>query len=207
MSRASAGARGAPLALRVVEALATAMALVAGVAVAALALLIAYDIVARGLFRHSVQGADELGGYTLALVGSLGLSHTLLRRGHPRIDVAFGLFPARMRAVLHVLALASITAFAVFMTVHAWGELAQALRLNAVTNTPLQTPLWVPQGLWAFGTAFFALTASALTVHAALLLGSDPVRVSALYGPVTVEEEVAEYTHDAPAGATEGTRA
>lgn len=199
MSRAVAGASGAPLALRVVEALATAMALVSGVAVAALALLIAYDIVARGLFRHSVQGADELGGYTLALVGSLGLSHTLLRRGHPRIDVAVGLFPARMRAVLHVLALGTMAGFAVFMTVHALGELGEALRFNAVTNTPLQTPLWVPQGLWAFGTGFFALTATVLTVHAALLLREDPARVAALYGPVTVEEEVREYTGDAPA--------
>lgn len=201
MTRTPAGARGAPLALRAVEGLATVLALVSGIAVAALALLIVYDIVARGLFRHSVQGADELGGYTLALVGSLGLSHTLLRRGHPRIDVAFGLFPARMRAALHVLALAAMAGFALFMTVHALAELGQAVRFNAVTNTPLQTPLWAPQGLWAFGTGFFALTAAVMTAHAALLLFSDPARATALYGPATVEEEVAEYTHDASAGA------
>ncbi len=194
MSRTPAEAGRAPLTLRAISGLAAAMALASGVAVALLALLIVYDIVARSLFGHSVQGADELGGYTLALVGSLGLSHTLLRRGHPRIDVAFGLFPPRMRAMLHVLALATMAVFAVFMTVHAVGELGEALRFNAVTNTPLQTPLWVPQGLWAFGTGFFALTAATLTVHGALLLGADPARVTALYGPVTVEEN----TGDAP---------
>lgn len=197
MSRALAGARRSPPLVRAVEGLAAAMALVSGVAVALLALVIVYDIVARSLFRYSLQGADELGGYALALVGSLGLSHTLLRRGHPRIDVAFGLFPARMKAALHVLALAAMAGFAIFMTVHAVGELGQSLRFNAITNTPLQTPLWVPQGLWVFGTGFFALTATILTVHGALLLGSDPGRVTALYGPVTVDEEVREYTGDA----------
>jgi len=141
-------------------------------------------------------------GYTLALVGSLGLSHTLLRRGHPRIDVAFGLFPARTRAALHVLALAlaTMSGFALFMTAHALGEFGQALRFSAVANTPLQTPLWIPQGMWVLGTGFFALTAAILTIHGALLLRADPARVSSLYGPVTVEDEVRDYTGAAPEG-------
>lgn len=189
-----------PLFLRLLDGVARVLALIAGASVILLSLLIVYDITARSFFSHSLEGTDELGGYTLALIGSLGLSYTLIRRGHPRIDLAFRFFPARMRAGLHVLALAAIAGFALFMTDHAIGDFRETLTFGTVTNTPLQTPLWVPQAIWVFGTGFFALTASVLTVHAALLFVHQPARVEKLYGPITVDEEVGEYIHaDAPA--------
>lgn len=184
--------------IHVLEKLAAVLALIAGAAVAGLSLLIVFDIAARSMFRYSLQGTDELGGYTLALVGSLGLSYTLLRRGHPRIDIAFRVFPRRLRAVLHVLALATMAGFAIFMTRHAMGELSETLAFGTITNTPLQTPLWVPQSVWVFGTGFFAVTAAALTVHGLVLLLTDSARVEALYGPMTVEEELQEYIHETP---------
>lgn len=176
------------------------LALIAGAAVVALSFLIVFDIVARSLFRYSIQGTDELGGYTLALVGSLGLAYTLMRRGHPRIDIAFKHFPARMQAALHVLSLATIAGFALFMTRHAYGELSETLAFGTITNTPLQTPLWVPQTFWVAGTAFFALAAIAMTVHGALLFFSSPDRVGNYYGPLTVKEEVLEYVSETAPG-------
>jgi TRAP-type C4-dicarboxylate transport system permease small subunit len=183
----------APRALQVLERVAAALALGAGAAIAALAVLITVDILGRDLIGVSVQGTDEIGGYVLAFVGSLGMALTLLRRGHPRIDLFFRLFPQAMRDALHVLAQASIAAFALFMAWHAWGELATTLRFGAVTNTPLQTPLWVPQAVWLAGTAFFAVTACATTAHAALLLATDRAAVARFYGAPTVDEEVGHY--------------
>ena len=187
-------------AMRALDRAAVVLALVAGVAVAVLAVLIVFDITARSLFRFSLQGTDELGGYTLALTGSLGLAYTLMRRGHPRIDIGFRLFPTRMRQVLHVLALATLTGFAVFMTQHAIGEFRGTLAFGTITNTPLQTPLWVPQVFWVAGTGFFALTALVMTVHGALMIASGRGgEAERLYGPLTVEEELEEYLHpDAP---------
>jgi TRAP-type C4-dicarboxylate transport system permease small subunit len=183
-----------PLALRLLDRIAVILALVAGVAVAFLAFLIVFDIVARNLFRFSVQGTDELGGYTLALTGSLGLAYTLLRRGHPRIDIGFRFFPNRLRQVLHVLALATLTAFAAFMTQHALAEFRTTLLFGSVTNTPLKTPLWVPQFLWVAGTAFFALTGFILTLHGILLIAAGKgEQTEKRYGPVTVEEELEEF--------------
>ncbi|WP_238366015.1 TRAP transporter small permease [Mesobacterium pallidum] len=173
--------------------LALALALVAGAAVTILAVLIFVDIVGRDVFGASIQGTDELGGYVLAFVGSLGLSLTLLNRGHPRIDIFLRLFPARVRAGLHVLAQASIAALGIFMTWHAWGELSETIRFGAVTNTPLQTPLWVPQAVWVAGTAIFALVACLTTLHGLILLRRDPAAVESLYGPPTVDEEVGHY--------------
>jgi len=188
------GAAGTqPPLLRAVAWVAQALALCAGAAVAALALLICIDIGARSLLRVSVQGSDEIGGYVLAMVGSLGLAHTLLKKGHPRVDLGFRLIPRALHAPLHVLALGTIAAMASFMAVQAWGELGKTLTFGAVTNTPLQTPLWVPQGLWFSGFAFFALTAWLATLHGLILLLRAPGTVAARYGTTSVEDEVAAY--------------
>ncbi|MDO6587557.1 TRAP transporter small permease [Salipiger sp. 1_MG-2023] len=187
--------------LALVRTLASALAIMAGAGVLVLAVLILLDIVGRDLFGVSVQGTDELGGYVLAFVGSLGLSLTLLNRGHPRIDIFLRLFPRPLRAGLHVLAQASIAALGLFMTWHAWGELGETIRFGAVTNTPLQTPLWVPQAVWVAGTAVFALTACLTTLHALMLLASDRAALEHLYGPPTVDEDVAQYTHEETADA------
>lgn len=185
-----------PSAIRILDRIAVILALVAGGAVAVLAVLIVIDITARSLFRFSLQGTDELGGYTLALTGSLGLAYTLIRRGHPRIDIGFRFFPPRMRQFLHVAALATLTGLALFMSQHAIDEFRGTIAFGSVTNTPLQTPLWVPQVFWVAGTCFFALAALMMTVHGALLLGRGKGRdVETRYGPLTVDEELDEYLH------------
>lgn len=182
-----------PRFLRVLDKLAVALALVAGVTVAILAVLISIDIFGRDVLGVSVQGTDEIGGYVLAFVGSLGMALTLLRRGHPRIDIFFRLFPTGVRNVLHVLAQVTMAGFAIFMTWHAWEELEATIRFGAITNTPLQTPLWIPQAVWVAGMAFFALTACIATAHASVLLVTDRSALAHTYGPPTVDEEVGHY--------------
>ena len=125
-----------PLLLRGIEQIARILALLSGGAVALLAFLVAFDIISRRFMGFSLQGTDELGGYVLAIVGALGFGFTLLRRGHPRIDIAFGLFPPRLRDALHILAYASLTAMAVFMAYHSLEEFRQTLKFGTVTNTP-----------------------------------------------------------------------
>ncbi len=181
--------------LRTFEHIAATLALVAGVAIAVLAGLITVDIIGRDYFGVSIQGTDEIGGYVLAFVGSLGMALTLLRRGHPRIEIFFRFFPQVMRDGLHALAQVAMAAFAVFMAWHAWGELQTTLRFGAITNTPLQTPLWIPQGVWVVGMIFFAMTACLTTVHAILLLITDRSSLERRYGSPTVEEEVSQYIH------------
>lgn len=182
-----------PAALRFTHWLAGWLAFLAGLGVIALAFLICIDIGARSLLRVSIQGSDELGGYALALVGSLGLAHTLLQRAHPRVDLGLKFLPRRAQSALLVLALAAMAGMACFMVWQGWGEMEKTLRFGTITNTPLQTPLWVPQGLWLSGLAFFALTAILATVHGFKLLLRDPQQVVAHYGAKAVEEEIADY--------------
>lgn len=200
VSHLSNAAHKRPQFLVVAEKMAVLLALVAGGAVALLAILIFVDIVGRDFVGVSVQGTDEIGGYVLAFVGSLGMALTLLRRGHPRIDLFFRFFPKVVGDVLHVLAQVIIAGVALFMTWHAWSELQTTLRFGSITNTPLQTPLWVPQTVWVTGTAFFAITACLTSAHAIYLLIFDRPSVARFYGPVTVDEEVSNYVGDVTQG-------
>ena len=192
-----------PRILRAFEHVSVALALVAGVAIALLAVLITIDIVGRDFFGVSVQGTDEIGGYVLAVVGELCMALTLMRRGHPRIDLFFRIFPQGLRNGLNALAQITIAGFAIFMAWHAWGELQTTLRFGAITNTPLQTPLWVPQAIWVAGMGFFALTACLTSAHALYLLVTDPAAVSRFYGSPTVDEEVGHYVDPVDAERTD----
>ncbi|MFK7880858.1 MAG: TRAP transporter small permease subunit [Roseobacter sp.] len=185
-----------PRVLRAVECASEMLALGAGMTIALLAVLITIDIIGRDGFGVSVQGTDEIGGYVLAFVGSLGMALTLMRRGHPRIDLFFRFFPQMLRDMLNVLAQISIAAFAVFMAWQAWGELEKTLRFGAITNTPLQTPLWVPQSIWLAGVIFFALTCCLTSAHAIWLYLFDRGAVSAAYGSPSVAEEVGQYVDE-----------
>ncbi len=174
------------------------LALVGGISVLILAVLIAYDILARKLLAFSVQGTDELGGYVLALVGSLGMSHVLHRREFTRIDLAFRLFPIGLQRILHVLAYVSLAGMVLFLAYHAQGTLNETLLFQSHANTPLQTPLWIPQGLWVLGIWFFALNAVLQALRAVLLLITDPSRVEREFGTVQIESELADYTAARP---------
>ena len=183
--------------LTLTDRLAAALAFVCGVGVLALALLITWDIVARKAFGFSVQGTDELGGYVLALIGSLGMAHVLLRREFTRIDLALPYLPARLRQVLHVAAYVALAGTVVFFAYRAVLTLQETLLFDSVANTPLQTPLWIPQGLWAAGMVLFAAAAVLHAVRSVLLLALAPDRVETEYGCASTQDEVEAFLSEA----------
>jgi TRAP-type C4-dicarboxylate transport system permease small subunit len=185
------------LILALIDRLASALAFLCGAGVLVLSLLITWDIVARKVFGVSVQGTDELGGYTLALIGSLGMAHVLQRREFTRIDLAFPYLPARLRQVLHVLAHVALAGTVVFFAYRATLTLQETLLFDSVANTPLQTPLWIPQGLWVVGLTLFAVVAVLHAVRSLFLLVLEPHRVEHEYGCAGARDEVDAFMSDA----------
>lgn len=170
--------------------LASVVALACGWALLALCALTGYDIVARRLLGHSVQGVDEIGGYILAITAAVGFAAALLNRMHTRIDLGLMAMPARMRAVMNALAAIALAGFAIFMTQKAVGTLMETLEFGSRASTPLQTPLWIPQSLWIFGIALFALVSTAMAAHAVwLLMKGETDSVNTQYGPPSIDEE------------------
>lgn len=176
----------------VLKHLSTAMAAVAGTGVLILAFMIVIDIGARRLAGFSLQGTDEVGGYVLAVVAALGFSYVLFERGFTRIDLFVRRLPPLANNILNVVAYLSLAAIALFFAQRSLATLGDTLRFDAHANTPLQTPLWIPQGLWAVGMGFFALCSVLYALRALVLLFVDQTTLEEEYGIARVEEEVSE---------------
>jgi TRAP-type mannitol/chloroaromatic compound transport system permease small subunit len=167
------------------------MVIAAGWWLLALSVLSCIEMVTRKLFAFSLQGIDEVGGYTLAIVGAIGFSYTLISRGHTRIDFLLGKLSATPKAWLNALAMVSLAAMAVFSLARGWVVLAESIEFESRATTPLQTPMWLPQGMWFVAWALFALLCVVLAAHCAWLLVRGRVsEVNATYGPQTLEEEI-----------------
>ena len=185
------------LILSLIDRLAAGLAFLCGLGVLALSLLITWDIVARKVFGVSVQGTDELGGYALALIGSLGMAHVLARREFTRIDLVFPYLPARLRQILHVAAHVALAGTVVFFAYRAALTLQETLLFDSVANTPLQTPLWIPQGLWVAGLVLFGLSAVLHAARGLVMLVWHPQDIESAYGCASTRDEVEAFLSDA----------
>ena len=150
-----------------------------------------FEIIARKFLGFSLQGIDEVGGYTTAVVSSLAFAWALVTKSHTRVDFLLAHMPDWLRAFLNAFAYALLAGFAVFASLRGWAVLAEPIEFDAHAITPLGTPLWIPQSLWLAGLVVFAAIAVLLALHAAWLLVTDRKRVNHLYGPMTLDEEVA----------------
>lgn len=149
------------------------------------------EIVGRKLFGFSLQGVDEVGGYSLAVVASLGFAHALVSRSHTRIDFLIVKLGPGARAALNVLAMVTLALMAVFMLWKGLPVLMETLEFQSHSTSPLHTPLWMPQGPWIFGLVLFAIAAVALALHALwLLTRRDLDAINDFYGPPSLDEEI-----------------
>lgn len=150
------------------------------------------EIVGRKLFGFSLQGVDEVGAYTLAVVSGLSFAHALVTRAHTRIDFLIVKLSEPVRATLNTLAMVTLALMALFCLWKGAPVLLESLEFKSRSTSPLQTPLWMPQGPWLAGLALFALVATALAIHAlVLLLRGRHASLNLFYGPPTLDEEIA----------------
>lgn len=158
----------------------------------ALSAVTCVEILGRKFFGFSLQGVDEIGSYTFAIVTGFGFSYALVCAGHTRVDFLLSRFPARARALLNVAAMVTLAAMAGFAAWRGAHVLADSRALASSAPTPLATPLWWPQSLWFAAYALFAVVTLYAALHACLLLVQGHWRaVNTRYGPQTLDEEIA----------------
>ncbi len=157
------------------------------------AILVSIEIIARKVLLLPFDVGTELSTYALAVGASWSFAYALLHRAHVRIDVIRRLLPDAGRAILDVLALVSLAALGLMLAWHAWGTMATSWSLGARENTPLATPLVIPQALWVWGLVWFTIVAFQQTVVALLTLAQgDVTSVLSIAGPAGAEEEFEE---------------
>ncbi|WP_087719062.1 TRAP transporter small permease subunit [Salinicola salarius] len=139
-----------------------------GLLLLAVVALVIIEVVSRKLLGHSFEGVQEYAGYVLAILSSWGLSHTLTERAHIRIDVGYSRLPIAARAALDLLSILAVNLVGWMIVIHAWPVFSDSLSNHTTANTPLSTPLWIPQLVWVLGYTWFALSAVMLAIRALL---------------------------------------
>jgi TRAP-type C4-dicarboxylate transport system permease small subunit len=164
--------------------------LVCGLALLAAGLLILVEIVLRGTVGGALGGSDEISGYVMAAIATWGFGWAVSERAHVRIDLVQRRLAPWGRAPLDALALLSVAGIATLVAVHAWSVLGTTLDRGSTANTPLETPLWIPQSVWLAGWAWFALTAWALSLCLLAVLAARRTDLAEAIGGVQAEGEV-----------------
>ncbi len=164
-----------------------------GALLLAAALTVSVDVIARKLFTVSLGGADELSGYAFAIGSAWAFPFALLRRANVRVDALYQRLPARLCALLDILALAALGVFAVFLARYAWDVMATSWSLASRSNSALKVPLWIPQALWVAGLLLFLATLALMLARALrALAGGDWAWIHARLGARSVVEEAAD---------------
>jgi len=183
---------------QIAERLATWMARIAGAALLFSVGMIAVEVISRRIFGISVVSADEIAGYILAITVTWGCSLAILRRAHVRIDILHSQLPRPGRAVLDLLALISMAAFAFFLAWFATGLFEDSWRTGAVSNSQMQIPRWIPHGLWAWGFWVFGAVIVILIIeHVRAVLRNDWDHAHQVAGVRGAEKEAQAEIEDA----------
>jgi TRAP-type C4-dicarboxylate transport system permease small subunit len=168
-----------------------AFACLGGVLLLLAAVLVSVEVVSRKLFTVVYSGSDELAAYLFAVGTAWSLAHVLVTRGHVRIDALYQHLPLRARAALDIVALVMLGILALAMLDCGF----DLTRSNYVewnrSNTPLRTPLSLPQLPWLFGLILFAAAiAAALARSLAALARGDYHTANQTAGVASQDEEI-----------------
>lgn len=155
--------------------------------------LITVEVLSRRFLGISLGGSDELSGYAFAISVTWALAFTALERANVRIDVLYQYLPVRLSALLDWVSLVALGVFAVYLSWHAGQVALTSWDLKAAANTPLGTPLWIPQGLWVAGLAWFLIVLALMLVRSSVaLVTGDVATLKQLAGVKSAVEEAEE---------------
>lgn len=118
-------------------------------------LMIAVEVILRKAFAYSIGGADELSSYALAISCTWGFSYALFRKSHIRIDVFYSRLPKTGRFLLDIIAHLLLAIYIFVLCYFGFFVVKTSVIKNSAANTPLATPLWIPQALWFTGLLWF----------------------------------------------------
>jgi TRAP-type C4-dicarboxylate transport system permease small subunit len=193
---------------RGIERVCETAAVVCGAMLIASAIYVSIDLIARKVFNQSFIGANEVSGYVLAVSSAWSFSYAILKRSHIRIDIFYQYLPLKWRALIDVLALATLAGFAAIFVWYANRYFFQVWGRGTRSITSLAVPLWIPMLGWYLGWIVFLLVSAYLTAVSALAyVRGDLTAVRQRAGSITDQEDVELELHpDSKLGAEPATR-
>jgi TRAP-type C4-dicarboxylate transport system permease small subunit len=153
------------------------LATVFGAIFIVLAFAVTVETLVRKIFNFSLQGVDELGGYSLAIGSTIAFAMAVIGRNHIRVDVFHERFPRRLKAFMNWLSIVLLAAMAALFVVVSWRVLTESHAYGSTAQTPWATPLIYPQSLWYAGLVLFMVVSVGFAVRATWLVASGRIDV------------------------------
>jgi TRAP-type C4-dicarboxylate transport system permease small subunit len=181
--------------------LARILAWIAGAAILfGCAVPITVEVVGRRIFGLTFH-SFEISAYAFAASIGLGAAFTVTQKSNIRVDILQGYLPAPLRLACDVLAALSLAICALALAWQAWGTLAYSARIGARSESVLQVPMAIPQGIWWFGLLCFAIMSVIVLAQALAALADRRLgRVDELIGSLRVHQEVSQSGVEAGGG-------
>lgn len=119
--------------------------------------IVALDLLLRNLAGQSLMIVDEVVGQLTVAMAFFGISHSLRRHALLRVELLYRRLSPRTGAVVQIgFDLASL----LYMVLVIWFGIdlvGSSLRLNVVSLSLLQTPMWIPQMVIPVGGGLLVL--------------------------------------------------
>ncbi len=155
--------------------------------------MIAVEVILRKVFAISMGGADELSSYALAISCTWGFSFALFRKSHIRIDVLYSRLPLFGRFCLDIISNVLLLFYVSILSYFAFIVVKTSVVKFSTANTPLATPMWIPQSLWLTGLLWFGLSIFLILAGTIYnLLRGDQATAAKISGISTLDEEIQE---------------
>ena len=168
-----------------------------GVIFLALSFVVTVETISRKVFDFSIQGADELGGYSLAVGGVIAFTLALIGRNHIRVDVFHELLGTRAKAALNWLSIVLLAFFAITLVAVCAKVLRETVEFGSTAQTPWATPLVYPQSVWYALLVMFMVAAVILAARATFLLVRRRIdELNVEFHPKSAKEELKEELED-----------
>lgn len=137
------------------------------------------------------SGSDEISGYLFAVGTSWSMAHTLVTRGHVRIDAVYGGLSPAVRAWLDLIALLCLALFVGALVERSFDVASTSFFEGNRSNTNLRIHLAWSQIPWMLGIGLFFLTIIVAIIRSlGLLLKGDYAGVNAIAGASSQDEEI-----------------
>jgi len=135
------------------------------------AFFITYDVSMRWFFRNPTQWVFEYSIYMIAGAAYLSAAFVLREHGHIHVDLVVSRLYPRTKVILNFVTLFWSSVICAAITWSAFRMLLRTIALKSVSNTVLETPLWIPQSSLAVGFTLLSIQAIRMTIQQVTLIG------------------------------------
>lgn len=129
---------------------------VVSVAISAIAVIVAANVVSRYVFQASIASSEEMARYFLVWLGMVGGAAGFARGGPGGVDILVRLLPARMQVRVQWLGEAATLAFFLLLAWFTMSVLGYEWRQGS-RSAALRLPLWAVTSALLVGAVFAAI--------------------------------------------------